>query len=120
MSVNVKEKSREFNKVELYLMTLAPDITPLKDIEDGTSVTIDGWLIFEDIDDKTGESKEILSIITPDKLVYSGQSSTFAKSLKDIDFVMDEQKYSILKISGKTKAGRDYINCTLDVNSIII
>ena len=25
---------------------------------------------------------------------------------------------TVIKISGKTKAGRDYINCTLDINSL--
>lgn len=120
MSINIKETSREFNKIEKYLMTLAPDIKALKDITDGTSVAVDGFLVFEDIDEESGKSNEILSIITPDKRVYSGQSATFARSLRDIDFVMDGQKYSIQKISGKTKAGREYINCTLDVKSVEI
>ena len=120
MSIRIKGASREFNKIEKYLMTLAPDIKALKDIPDGTSVPVDGFLTFEDIDEESGKSNDILSIITPDKLVYSGQSTTFARSLKDIDFVMDEQKYSIKKISGKTKAGREYINCVLDVESVEI
>ena len=62
-----------------------------------------------------GDVQSIVSIITPDKKVYSGQSATFRQSLKDIEDVMDGEKFSIIKISGKTKAGRDYINCTLDV-----
>ena len=115
--VEIKEMSREFTKIEEYLMTVAPDIEPLKNIEDGKSIPIDGFLIFDDIKD-SGEVQEIVSIITPDKKVYSGQSATFRKSLKEIDFVMDDEKYSIIKISGKTKAGRDYINCTLDVSNL--
>lgn len=115
--VEIKEMSREFTKVEKYLMTTAPDIASLKNIEDGSSIVVDGYIIFNDVKD-TGEVCEIVSIITPDKKVYSGQSSTFRKSLKDIEAVMDGEKFSIIKISGKTKAGRDYINCTLDVNSL--
>lgn len=115
--VEVKEMSREFTKVERYLMTTAPDIEPLKNIADGVSIPIDGYLIFEDVKDD-GEVEEIVSIITPDKKVYSGQSKTFRQSLKDIDNVMDGEKFSIVKISGKTKAGRDYINCTLDTSNL--
>lgn len=115
--VEIKEMSREFTKVEKYLMTIAPDIKSLKDIEDGTSIHVDGYILFNDVKDD-GELQEIISIITPDKKVYSGQSSTFRKSIKDIEAVMDGEKFSIIKISGKTKAGRDYINCTLDVNAL--
>lgn len=115
--VEIQEMSREFTKVEKYLMTTAPDIEPLKNIADGECIPIDGFLIFDDIKD-TGEKCEIVSIITPDKKVYSGQSATFKKSLKDIESVMSGEKFSIIKISGKTKAGRDYINCTLDVSNL--
>lgn len=115
--VEIKEMSREFTKVEKYLMTTAPDIESLKNIEDGESIQIDGILIFDDIKDN-GDIQNIVSIITPDKKVYSGQSATFKQSLKEIESVMDGEKFSIIKISGKTKAGRDYINCTLDVSNL--
>ena len=115
--VEIKEMSREFTKVEKYLMTTAPDIKSLKNIEDGESIPVDGYLIFTDIKDN-GDTHEVVSIITPDKKVYSGQSATFRQSLKDIDSVMDGEKFSIIKISGKTKAGREYINCTLDTSNL--
>lgn len=115
--VEIKEMSREFTKVEKYLMTTAPDIEPLKNIDDGESIPVDGYLIFDDIKDN-GETQKIVSIITPEKKVYSGQSATFRQSLKDIENVMGGEKFSIVKISGKTKAGRDYINCTLDVSNL--
>ena len=113
----IKEMSREFTKVEKYLMTSAPDIEPLKNIADGESIPVDGYIIFDDIKDN-GDVNKIISIITPDKKVYSGQSATFRQSLKDIESVMEGEKFSIIKISGKTKAGRDYINCTLDASNL--
>lgn len=115
--VEIKEMSREFTKVERYLMTTAPDIEPLKNIADGKSIPVDGHIIFDDIKDN-GDVQELISIITPDKKVYSGQSATFRQSLKDIENVMEGEKFSIIKISGKTKAGRDYINCILDVSNL--
>ena len=115
--ITIKERSREFTKVEEYLMTVAPSIISMKDVEDGTVIQFDGSITFMDIKDD-GEESEILSIITPDKTVYSLQSQTFKRSLNDIINIMGDQKFSIVKISGKTKAGRDFINCILDVNSV--
>lgn len=116
--INIKETSRDFTEVEQYLMTIAPSIKGLKDLEDGTSIKVDGVMIFEDVKDSTGEVVEIVSIITPEKEVYCGQSTTFKRSLKVIQKIMNGKPFSIIKISGKTKAGRDYINCTLDINSL--
>jgi len=116
--VEIVKESREFTEVEKYLMTIAPSIKSMKEVEDGTVIEVDGTLLFNDTKEDTGETVEILSIITPDLQVYSCQSKTFKRSLEDISNIMDGKKFAIVKISGKTNAGRDYINCTLDVNSV--
>lgn len=116
--VEIVKQSREFTEVEKYLMTIAPSIKSMKEVEDGTVIEVDGTLLFNDTKEDTGETVEILSIITPDLQVYSCQSKTFKRSLEDISNIMDGKKFAIVKISGKTNAGRDYINCTLDVNSV--
>ena len=116
--INIKEMSREFSEVEQYLMTIAPSIITLKDVEDGTKINVDGYLVFEDVKETTDDVVEVLSIITNDKKVYSCQSKTFKRSLSDIAKIMNGKQFSIEKISGKTKSDRPYINCVLDVNSI--
>ena len=114
--INIKETSREFDEVEQYLMTISPAIISMKDVEDGTSIAVDGTLLFED--EKEDKTVEILSIITPDKQVYSCQSATFKRSLGDIVRIMNGKPFSVLKMSGTTKAGRPYIDCQLDLTSI--
>ena len=47
--VEIKTVSREFTEVEQYLMTIAPSIQSVKDVEDGTHITVDGVLEFTDI-----------------------------------------------------------------------
>lgn len=116
--VEIKECSREFTEVEQYLMTIAPSIISMKDVPDGTHITVDGILTFEDTEESTGDITDILSIITPEKKVYSCQSSTFKRSLWDISNIMKGKSFTILKTSGKTKAGRNFINCELDVEGI--
>lgn len=116
--VTIKATSREFTIVEKYLMTTSPDMTSMKDVADGEKIEVDGYLTFEDVKEKTGEVVEVLSIITPEKKVYSCQSATFKRSISDIHSVMETTPFTVIKISGKTKAGRDFINCVLDVESI--
>ena len=116
--VEIIKESREFTEVEKYLMTTAPSIKSMKDVPDDTVIAVDGTLLFNDTKEETGEVVEILSIITPEMQVYSCQSKTFKKSLEDITNIMNGKAFSIKKISGKTNAGRDYINCILDVDSV--
>lgn len=115
--INVIEKSREFSKVEEYLMTLSGDITSVKDVADGTKIAVDGYLFFEDVK-KDGEAVRIMSIITPDKKVYSAQSATFREAVTDIAACMGDEKFTIIKKSGKTKNGRDFVTATLDIDSL--
>lgn len=115
--IEYKEKSREFSKVEMYLMTLSPAIVSAKELEDGEKITVDGYLIFEDVKD-SGEAVEIMSIITPEKKVYSCQSATFKRSILDISAIMDGNTFTVIKTSGETKSGRAYINCELDIESL--
>ena len=99
-------------------MTIAPAIHSVKDVEDGTHITVDGILEFTDIKENTGEEVDIMSIITPDKQVYSCQSATFKRSIHDISNIMKGKEFTVIKTSGKTKAGRDFINCVLDTESL--
>lgn len=115
--INIKEMSKEFDKVDTYLMTVSPAMVSMKDVADGEKITVAGTLMFEDSKDN-GDTVEVLSIITPDKQVYSCQSATFKRSIKDIANIMDGQEFTIIKTSGTTKAGRGYIDCQLDITSI--
>ena len=116
--VEIKTVSREFTEVEQYLMTIAPSIQSVKDVEDGAHITVNGILEFTDIKENTGETVDLMSIITPDKRVFSCQSATFKRSIKDISNIMKGKEFTVIKTSGKTKAGRDFINCVLDTESL--
>lgn len=115
--ITINTESREFNEIEKYLMTISPAIISLKDVEDGTKINVDGIMTFTD-EKENGESAEIMSIITTDKEVYSCQSATFKRSINDISKIMNGKPFTVVKTSGKTKAGRNFINCTLDLDSV--
>ena len=115
--LTIKTTSRDFTEVEQYLMTLDPAITSVKDLADGTVINVAGYMIFEDTKDN-GETVEVMSIIDNDMKCYACQSATFKRAVQDIHNIMGDKPFSVNKISGKTKAGRDYINCTLNIASV--
>lgn len=117
MGIRIYDMTKEFTEIEQYLMTKSPAIVSVKDLEDGTSIIVDGVLNFEDEKDN-GEVVDIMSIITPDSKVYSCQSKTFKRSIIDIANIMHGKPFPVKKISGKTKAGRDYIDCILDTDAL--
>lgn len=117
MAITIKTQSNDFTEVEQYLMTLDRGIKSLKDVEDNTSIPVAGYLTFTD-EKENGDSVDILSIITPDNEVFSCQSATFKRSFDNISNIMHGKQFSVIKVSGTTKAGRPYIDCALDVKSV--
>ena len=116
--INILTAEQEYTEIEKYLMTVSPSIESMKNLPDGEKIVVKKYMIFEDVKEKTGEVVEILSILTPDNKVYSAQSAAVKRSFGDIVSIMNGKPFTIIKTSGKTKAGRDFINCILDVTSI--
>lgn len=110
--MEIIEKSRELTKVELYKMTKDAGITSMNHVEDGTLIDVDAVLTFVDTN-SNGEKVKITSVMDRNGSVFAFQSETFRHSLSDIMFIMDGDDFSIIKESGKTNAGRNFINCRL-------
>lgn len=117
--IKVTNQTKEFTAIEKYLMTTAPTIKTVKTLEDGDVINVAGYLEFVD-EKEDGTTAELMSIITTDNTVYTTQSVTFKRSIKDIENVMQRFPYPVKKISGKSKAGREYVDCILDIESLLI
>lgn len=117
MAITINTQSKDFTEVEKYLMTLDRGIRSLKDVEDNTSIPVAGYLTFTS-EKENGDSVDILSIITPNNVVFACQSATFKRSFDNIFNIMHGKQFSVIKVSGTTKAGRPYIDCALDVKSV--
>lgn len=102
------QRGKELSRKEIYKMTKDAGLLMMKNVEDNTLLSIEAFISYED-----GESL-IHSIMTTDGECYAFQSQTFANSLNDIyDIMGEDEPVDIIKISGRTKAGRDFINCKL-------
>lgn len=114
--MEITERIGEFTKKEIYKMTKDASIIQMKNVPDETEIEVAKYLTFEDEKDD-GEKTTIHSILSTDGTAYAYQSRTFDKSLMDIADIMNDrtfnEPFTIKKISGKTKAGRDFINCAL-------
>ena len=114
--ITITNTTKEFTSIEKYLMTTAPTIKTVKTLQDGDVINVAGYLEFIDEKDD-GTSAELMSIITTDNAVYSTQSVTFKRSIKDIETIM-QFPFPVKKISGQSKAGRNFVDCVLDIDSL--
>ena len=113
--INIKYSSRELSKLEKYIMTLDNDIMSCKDLPDGTQIEIDAYCEFEDVKDD-GKTEEVFSVLATDGTVYACTSKTFARNVKEIADIFEGDKFTIVKRSGQTKAGKDFIYASLARN----
>ena len=114
--ITITNTTKEFTTIEKYLMTKAPTIKTVKTLEDGDVINVAGYLEFVD-EKEDGTTAELMSIITTDNVVYSTQSATFKRSIKDIETIM-QFPFPVKKISGQSKAGRNFVDCVLDIDSL--
>lgn len=110
--MEIIKKSRELSKVELYKMTMDAGIRSMHNMDDGTLIDVDAVVTFVDTKNN-GEEVTITSVMDKKGNVAAFQSETFRRSLENIMDIMDGDPFSIIKESGKTKSGRDFINCRL-------
>ena len=115
--IKVTNQTKEFTAIEKYLMTTAPTIRTVKTLSDGDVINVAGYIEFTD-EKADGTKAELMSIITTDNAVLSTQSITFKRSIKDIETVMQGFPFPVKKISGQTKAGRNFVDCVLDIDSL--
>ena len=110
---NVKNKSRELNNQELYLLTMSPKADSVKN-HVGERIEVSAWVVYEDVDKKSGEVHDVLSVLTPDNEVFSSISPTFQSDFLDMAELFHNE-FAFEVISGKSKAGREFVTCALAI-----
>lgn len=110
---NVKNKSRELNNQELYLLTMSPKADSVKN-HVGERIEVSAWVVYEDVDKKSGEVHDVLSVLTPDNEVFCSISPTFQSDFLDMAELFHNE-FAFEVISGKSKAGREFVTCALAI-----
>ena len=105
------KSNKELTKRESYKLTLDPSIKRMKDLI-GVQIEVAGFCLYKDVN-KDGKEVEVLSVMDKDGDVYATNSETFKRDFMNIAELMDGECYTIEIISGQSKAGREFITCTL-------
>ena len=113
--MNITKKSGELTVMEQYQLTMSPKIQRIKDCA-GQRFEVAKWCIYEDIDTKSGDTKEILSMMSPAGEVFATNSDTFKNDFKNILSLLERAGmegtiFSLEVITGKSKAGGDFFTC---------
>ena len=115
----IKQSNKELNAVEEYALTSSPASKMIKEIPDNTPINVKVYAFFTRTEtDNKGEEKvtDLLSVLTEDNHVYCTQSETFKRSFRDCATASkDFDIIPIIKMSGTTKNGRDFVDCTLNI-----
>lgn len=109
--MEIVRQSENLTKKDIFKMGHGNGVTSLKNVEDETIICPVGYVLYRDVNSK-GEEMEILSIKAEDDTIYACQSETFKREF----FAMVDEFWpdmEIIKLSGETKAGREFITCSL-------
>ena len=112
--VKITNKSQEFSNLEVYNMTKSHKLNTLKNLENGEKLEVAGFMEWEDTNEETGESTELMSLLTTDGAAYVTQSDTFKRDFFDIVEIFEHKfPITIEHGVGKSKAGREYHFCAV-------
>lgn len=112
--VKITNKTQDFSNLEVYNMTKSHKLKTLKNLENGAKLEVAGIMEWEDVDEETGATVNLLSILTTDGATYVTQSDTFKRDLFDIIDIFEHQfPITIEHGVGKSKAGREYHFCVV-------
>lgn len=108
----IKMYPEKASKKTAYNLTMSPKMRNMKELK-GSTLDVEAWCKYEDVDAKTNELRPILSIMTPEGEVFGTNSSTFIGDFeKMVELFGPDGVEAVEIISGTSKAGREFITCT--------
>lgn len=112
MTVNkMSHENLTENKRMLYALTRGENRL-VKDLSDSENVTPVCWVEFHDTNAR-GEEHDVLAVMTEEVGVVSTISETFKREFYDMWYLMDGETFQFHTVHGTTKAGREYVTCTM-------
>lgn len=113
--MKIMNTSGELSVKDKYNLTMSPKIQRIKDCE-GQRIEVAKWCQYIDTDTKSGEEKQILSIMTPESEVFATNSATFQRDFEAINELLgdageDGTVFALEVVTGTSKAGRQFFTC---------
>lgn len=117
----IKTNINTADKKDVYRMTKGESLK-IQDIEKGTSFPIDKYAVYEEEktrkknDGTTENYTETVLTFVSGNMKLGTISATFIRSFMEIVEIMEDEPFAIVITGGKSKNGREYVNCELDCN----
>ena len=109
----IRKSDDEMSKKDVFMLTKNQKIRTVKSLENGAKINVTHWIEFSDVNSSTGEKVEILSMMDETGECFATNSKSFKEMFFDIVDIMDGEYFTIEKLGGKTKSGRDFVTCGL-------
>lgn len=118
MKINeIYPANNELTPEEVWLLTSDSSAVPIKKTVEVESIEIETAVFYDDVSEKTGEVREILSILGKDGRVYATNSPFFIRDFRKMVELFTQMGKTldrvavVRSVSGKT--GRDFITCSV-------
>ena len=109
----IKAFPAELDQRTIYKLMKSPDVKKMSDAE-GSLLEVAAWIAYTDTDSRTGEVREILALMTTDGEMFGTVSGVFQREFKDMTKFFGDDVGTIKVISGQSKAGRNFITCSVE------
>lgn len=107
--MTILESKGNLTAAEQYYLTVAPNIQKISTLK-GQTLDVDKWCIYTNVNEKTGEEFELLSIMTPEREVFATNSKTFIQDFRKIVEIFGTDGINRVTVgSGTSKAGREFV-----------
>ena len=106
----LKSYPETLSKKDLYNLTMCPKTQKMTTAK-GSILEVAAWCLYDDVD-KEGEVRRVLSIQTPEGEIFATNSATFQDDFQRMVDLFDGVVSAIEVISGTSKGGREFIDCS--------
>lgn len=118
MKINeIYPANKELSPEEVWLLTSDSGAVPIKKTVEVDTIEIDTALFYDDLNEKTGEVREILSILGKDGRVYATNSPFFIRDFRKMIELFAQMGKALDRVavvrSVSSKSGRDFITCSV-------
>ena len=107
----INQYPNDLTKRDAYRLTKAQSVKKMSEAS-GSVLNPTAWVLYEDIDNKSGELKTVL-VIEDNGEMFGTISGTFIREFCDAAETFENEVGPIKVIEGVTRAGRKFITCEL-------
>lgn len=110
--MTIISKSERLSERQIFQLTKSGNLAKVKD-NVGRRFDIVDYVLYTDVNTKTGEEIELLAVITDDGDALATNSKTVIRSFKDMIDVFPLPITDVEIVSSVSKNGRDFYNIIL-------